>query len=101
MSALENEFTQELIRKTEQAAKVCDYNPARFLQMVEKNGGVRTAKSYISRNQTSEGFEKLQMCGKLNLSMEAVVVDKKYAELFTDDEVNSCFVLLCEYGFYK
>lgn len=101
MSALENEFTQELIKRTEEAAKACGYNPARFVQAVEKNGGVRTAKSYISRNRTSEGFEKLQMCGKLDLSMEAVVVDKKYAALFTDDEVNSCFMLLCEYGFYK
>ena len=100
-SSLENEFAQELIQKSEQAKKDCKYNPARFLQMIAKNGGVKTAKLLIAKDQISDGFETLKMCDRLDLSMEAVVVDQKYADLFTDDEVDICFMRLCECEFYK
>lgn len=101
MESLENKFTQELIEKSEKAKKDCKYNPTRFLQMIANNGGVKTAKLLIAKDQISDGFVTLQMCGRLDLSMEAVVVDKKYAGLFTDDEVNTCFMRLCECGFFK
>lgn len=101
MSPLEVQFTQELIDKSEKAKKECKYNPTRFLQMLAKDGGVKTAKLLIARDQISDGFVTLQMCGRMDLSMEASVVDKKYADLFTDDEVNACFMRLCECGFYK
>lgn len=101
MDSLENRFTQELTEKCEQAKNECKYSPTRFLQMVAKNGGVKTAKALLAKDQLSDGFEALQKCGRLDLSVEAVVVDKKYAELFTDDEVNRCFMRLCDCGFYK
>ena len=37
----------------------------------------------------------------LRLSPEAVIVSKEFAPLFTDDEVNFCFSLLCEAGYYE
>lgn len=101
MNLLENKFTQELIKKSEQAEKECKYNSERFLQLLAKSGGVKTAKALLSKDQFSDDFEVLETCGRLDLSMEALVVDKKYAELFTDNEVNICFIRLCECGFYK
>lgn len=101
MNVLENKFTQELIDKSQQAKKECKYNPTRFLQMIAKNGGVKTAKMLIAKDEISDGFTVLELCGRLDLSMEACVVDKKYAELFTDDEVNACYLQLCECEFFK
>lgn len=101
MKELEKKFDQELIQKSEKAQKQCDYNPARFIQTVTKFGGVKTAKEIMRKGKVSEGFDKLQQAGLIALTMEATLIDKKYADLFTDDEVNSCYELLCEYGYYK
>lgn len=98
MQALEQAFTRDLLDRCEAARRECGYNPARFVQMVAKYGGVQTAKELIRKRGVSDGFTTLQMCGRLDLTMEAAVVERKYAELFTDDEVNSCFALLCECG---
>lgn len=101
MTTLEKKFDEELIKNCEIAQKECGYNPARSMQTVAKFGGVRTAKEIIRKGQVSDGFDKLQQAGLIHLTMEATMIDKKYGELFTDDEVNSCYELLCEYGYYK
>jgi len=36
----------------------------------------------------------------IKLTMGAVIVNPKYAKLFTDEEVNACYELLCEKGYY-
>lgn len=100
MADLEKAFTQELLDKCAQAERACGYNPARLVQALTKYGGVRAAKELLRRNGASDGFTRLQTCGRLDLTLEATVADRKYAELFTDDEVNACFALLCEYGFF-
>lgn len=101
MNPLETKFTQELIKKCEQAKKECSCNLTRFLQIVEKNGGVKAVKMLLAKDQIPDGFETLKMRGRLDLSMEAVVVDHQFADLFTDDEVNTCFMWLCECNFFK
>lgn len=100
MTILEKKFQEELIHKCEMAQKACGYNPVRFLQNIAKFGGLKTAKEILRKGNVSDGFDKLQQAGLINLTMEAMIIDKKYGELFTDDEVNSCYELLCEYGYY-
>ncbi|MEG0013347.1 MAG: hypothetical protein RSD26_09710 [Cellulosilyticaceae bacterium] len=101
MAAIEKQFDKELIKKCEEAQKECGYNPIRFVQNIAKFGGVKTAKEIMRKGQMSEGFDKLKETDFMHLTMEATVIDRKYGELFTDEEVNSCYELLCEYGYYK
>lgn len=98
---LEKRFQEELIKACEIARKEYGYNATRFLNTISKFGGVKTAKEIIRKNNISDSFDKLQKAGRIDLTMEAIITKPKYAELFTDDEVNSCFDLLCEYGYYK
>lgn len=98
---LEKKFDEDLIKKCEIAQKEYGYNPTKFLQTVAKFGGVKTAKEIIRKGRISDGFDKLQQANRIDLTMEATIIDTKYGELFTDDEVNSCYDLLCEYGYYK
>ncbi len=101
MSAVEKQFQEELIKNCQLAEKECPgYRSARFLQTVEKFGAVKTAKEIIRKGRTSDDFEKLQEAGLLKYTMEALIVKAQYGDLFTDDEVNSCYEILCEYGYY-
>lgn len=100
MTTLEKKFNEELIKKYEEAQKQCECRLVRFLQTIAKFGGVKTAKEIIRKSKVSDEFETLQEAGLISLTMEAMVVDGQYGELFTDDEVNYCYEILCEHGYY-
>lgn len=81
------------------AKKECGYIATRFLQMLGTKGGVETAKNLIKKENGTEGFEKLWEMGRLDLSVEALVLNEKYKELFTDEEREICTERLRKYGF--
>ena len=100
MEALQRQFEQDLIHAAEQQRLVCGWNPVRFLQGVSKYGAVAMAKRIAAQGRPSEAVERLAQQGRLGLSFEALIVQKQYAPLFTDQEVNGCFDTLCSYGYY-
>ncbi len=97
---LEKQFEEELLQKYEEAEEKCGYKATRFIQNISKFGGVKTVKEILRKGRLSDGFEKLQEAGLLALTMEATAIEQKYATLFDDEEVNACYELLCEYGYY-
>ena len=60
---------------------------------------LKTAKRTLSGNRLSDGFNQLLACGHLELSLEALVVDKRYTALFTDEEANEALMRLLEVGY--
>lgn len=100
MMALEKKLQQEVIKKCTVAEKEYGCKMTRFLQTIEKFGIVRTAQEIFRKGRTSDCFNKLAEVGHLELTMEAIIVKGEYAELFTDEQVNYCYKLLCENGYY-
>ncbi len=98
MDKLAIEFQNELQDKVFEAKKEYKYNASYFNQMIAQYGGVMTAKKLIekavSTGNPSEGYTKLFMLGRLDLSMEDSVCKEKYRSLFTEEEVNYCMSLL-------
>ena len=77
------------------------YTSITSLSHISKYGGVPTAKRYFGRSRASDGFDALVRAGRAELSMEALAVSAKFNALFTDEEVNTCFELLCGAGYYE
>ena len=100
MIALEKKLQQEVIKNCEIAEKEYGCKMTRFLQTIERFGIVRTAQEILKKGRTSDCFNKLVEAGRLDLTMEAAIVKGEYAELFTDEQVNDCYELLCEQGYY-
>lgn len=100
MGALEKKLQEEVIKNCKIAEQDCGCKMTRLLNTIERFGIVRTAQEIIRKRRTSDCFNTLVEAGRLELTMEAVLVQGKYAELFTDEEVNSCYELLCENGYY-
>ena len=69
------------------------------IRPVTEEEAVKTAKRTLSGNRLSDGFNQLQAKGQLNLSLEALVVDKRFTALFTDEEANEALVRLLEVGY--
>ena len=95
---LEMKFEIELEKKSQIAIKECHYVPTYFMQMMNEIGGVATAKRLIEKGRQtgnpSEGFIKLYLMGRLELTMEESVCKEEFQPLFTEDEINYCKELL-------
>jgi len=75
----------EIYRRAKSEAK---YNATIFLQMITENGGVATAKTLINAPKPSDEYTALYLKGRLDLTVEAMVVEnKRWHELFTTDEL--------------
>lgn len=79
----ENEtFTAFLYEKANEAQKALNYRPSYFLQMLSSVGGYEAVVTLISQPSPSDGFTKLWERGRLDLSVEALVVESKWREHF-------------------
>lgn len=83
---LEAQFTSAMEDIYHRAAAECHYPANRYRQMVQRRGGVETAKELLRRSGVSRGFERLRECGRLDLTVEAHVIRPEFASLFSDEE---------------
>ena len=60
---------------------------------------VKGAKRILTGTRLSDGFNDLTAKGQLKLSLEALVVDKRFTALFTDEEANEALMRLLEAGY--
>ena len=60
---------------------------------------MKQVQRLLSGSRTSDGFADLAVKGQLKLSLEALVVDKRFTALFTDDEANTALLRLLDAGY--
>ena len=70
------------------------------MRPVEAAEAAKSAKRILSGNRLSDGFNQLLGKGQLKLSLEALVVDKRFTALFTDEEANEALMRLLEVGYH-
>jgi hypothetical protein len=99
MGELERKFNLAMKDIYNDAKRECGYVATRFLQMLAEKGGVSTAKNLITKEGGTEGFAKLWECGRLDLSIEALILRKEYQELFTEEEKRLCKDRLLKFGY--
>ena len=69
------------------------------MRPVAEAEALKTAKRALSGNRLSDGFNQLLAKNALSLSLEALVIDKRFTELFTDEEANEALMRLLEVGY--
>ena len=87
-------FENELKRKVQQANEECNYFPVIYIRMIEQYGGVGTAKQLIAKGIKtgclSDGYKRLCVLNRRDLTMEDSVCKPQYAPLFTEEEIAYC-----------
>ena len=69
------------------------------MRPVAEAEALKTDRRTLSGNRLSDGFNQLLAKNALNLSLEALVIDKRFTELFTDEEANEALMRLLEVGY--
>lgn len=74
---------------------------ARGIRMrpVADGDALKFAFRILSGNRLSDGFNELKAQGLLKWSLEALVVDKRFTGLFTDEQANEALMRLLEAGY--
>lgn len=86
IKALEQKFDEAMRNVYRSAKSECGYTATRFMQMVQSQGGLSAAKQLLVSVTFPTGLTHLAECQCLHLSMEALVLDEQWADLFTEAE---------------
>ena len=54
--------------------------------MISGSGALSAARTLLARRQVSEGFGRLWELGRPDLTVEALVLEPRWSDLFTDAE---------------
>ena len=60
---------------------------------------LKGARRILAGSRLSDGFNDLASKGQLKLSLEALVIDKRFTALFTDEEANEALSRLLDAGY--
>jgi hypothetical protein len=96
---LEADFHNRMLSIHERAKAECNYNATRFRSLVLAEGGLQAAKQLLSANQYSEGLTRLWEEGRLDISLEAAVLEEMWKSLFTEEELETAKQRLNELGY--
>ena len=69
------------------------------MRPVEAADAMKTAHRALTGNRISDGFNQLADKRRLDLSLEALVVDKRFTGLFSDEEANNALMRLLDAGY--
>ena len=67
--------------------------------MVIDRGGFETARYLLWTDKPSYGYTALYELGRLDLTVEALVIQPEWADLFSDEDRARARVRLRDYGF--
>lgn len=94
------EFNEAMLEIYRRAKSEAHYNATRFLQMVSDHGGTETAHILINSPTVSEGYTALWERGRLDLTVEAVILENtKFHQLFSKEELEICRQRLGQYEY--
>jgi hypothetical protein len=100
MANIEAQFDQAMFEVYRRAKDEAGYTATIFLQMLTDNKGIRTAKTLINATKESNGYTALYMRGRLDLTVEALVIDdERWHQLFTADELKRARKRLIAYKY--
>ncbi|MBD7914667.1 hypothetical protein H9660_05865 [Clostridium sp. Sa3CUN1] len=99
MREIELDLFTDMMKIYRETDAQCNFKAAGFFQMIQTEGAITTAKEIINNSEVTEGFIKLAECNRLDLSLEALVIQDKYKELFTPKERKICINRLKKHGY--
>lgn len=100
-SNLEAEFSQRMKAVYERGRSEAGYNASYFLSMLSQYGPQETAHKLLASRAISDGFAELWERGRLDLTVEALVVEPKFSDLFSENEIAVAQRRLEQFGYSR
>jgi hypothetical protein len=91
---MEQKFIDAWAKNREAAARI-----GVRMRPVDGEKAMQSAHRCLSSHRESDGFAILADKGRLDLSLEALAVDKRFTTLFSDEEANTALMRLLAAGY--
>jgi 5-methylcytosine-specific restriction protein A len=97
---LEDDLTAALVDAYQRSGEEVGYWAHRFIRAVRRNGGLVNSKRMLKPRTSGQraGLDALLEAGRPDLTVEAIVLQPRFHELFSDDERAVASERLGEYG---
>jgi hypothetical protein len=97
---LEARFDDAMIALPKEIREKCGYTAALLYRMLAERNGLAAARALLSAPSPSTGFTTLFLRGRLDLTVEALVVRAPWKQLFSPEELSVAHQRLaaCGYG---
>jgi len=102
MSDIKDRYHSRCVRLIPDVQDVVRYRPNRFSEMIGSTGveAVGATKTLIHNQKPSETFQNLAVEGRLDLTVEAIIVEEReWRDIFTEDDRNAARERLTKYGY--
>lgn len=70
------------------------------MRPVQQQDAMTTARRLLTGSRLSDGFNALKEKRRLDLTLEALAVDRRFTTLFSDEEANEALTRLLEAGYF-
>jgi hypothetical protein len=84
---LEIQFHEQMVNIYRNALTQAHYKATKFLEMVTMQGGLAAAKALLHTPHLPDGFAELWQRGRLDLTMEYILVQPPWNTLLTPEEL--------------
>lgn len=92
---MEEQFVSLWLQNREKAVKI-----GVRMRPITRENALRDAHRCLCGNRESDGFDLLADKHHLELTLEALAVDKRFTALFSDEEANTALTRLLSAGYY-
>ncbi|MBF9315828.1 MULTISPECIES: GmrSD restriction endonuclease domain-containing protein [Mycobacteroides] len=99
LSDIEAEFSQRMKAVYDRGLSEAGYKASYFLSMLSQHGPQETAHKLLASRPISDGFRELWERERLDLTVEALVVEPKFSELFSENEIAVARRRLDQFGY--
>ncbi|MCY9784219.1 DUF262 domain-containing protein [Nocardiopsis sp. EMB25] len=93
------DFGAAMLSIYERARSEADYTATFFLGMLSELGPLGTARKLLNAPAVSDGFANLWERGRLDLTVEALVLRPEFEALFTAEELDRARTRLAQFGY--
>jgi hypothetical protein len=93
------EFDRAVLAVVGRCVAELRYNPRYFRVMIGQHGALGATRRLLAAPAVSDGFVKLWENDRLDLTAEALVLEPRFADLFTDEERETAHRRLEDFGY--
>ncbi|MGV0721044.1 DUF262 domain-containing protein [Mycolicibacterium elephantis] len=96
---VEQEFARRMVDAYHRALSEAGYNANYYRSMIAQLGPMKAARKLLASPAVSDGFAELWERGRMDLTVEALVVEPQFAELFSESEIDISRRRLEQFGY--
>ena len=96
---LEEQLNARLLNAVNQAVNQGFNHPHNFTQMLANFGAIETVNRLLQGNNIAQGLTRLWELQLLHLSMEAIILQEPYCQLFTPEQLQIARTRLTDFKY--